>query len=171
MHTYMHIPLCKTIYTYVYIYIYVYMWDIVLRYYMLPSHRQPVLQATEPKATIPTGNRSPSIERSLGRGPWRIPGGSLEGPCISQCCVFQRFERILRNLWRVPRGSPAKSCWKVPRGAWCKPCSVVQIIAGTSVSAPGGDAQTSAIYEYTYTYIYTYIYVHICSESMIFLRF
>ena len=129
---------------------------------MLSSHRQPVLQATEPKATIPTGNRSASIERSLGRGPWRIPGGSLEGPCISQCCVFQRFERILRNLWRVPRGSPAKSCWKVPRGAWCKPCSVVQIIAGTSVSAPGGDAQTPAIYEYTYTCIYTHIYICTC---------
>ena len=30
------------------------------------SHRQPVLQATEPKATIPTGNRSASIGGSIG---------------------------------------------------------------------------------------------------------
>ena len=157
MHTYMHIPLCRYINTCVYIYI------------CICEILYTIVHATETQATSPTGNRAKGNHSyrqpvcnhwEVPRGPWRIPGGSLEGPCISQCCVFQRFERILRNLQRVPGGSPAKSCWKVPRGAWCKPCSVVQIIAGTSVSAPGEDAQTPAIYEYTNTYKYTHIYIY-----------
>ena len=146
----MHIPLCRYINTYVYIYTYIY---IYVRYCIT------IIHSTEPQATSPTGNRAKGnhsyrqpvcIHREVTRGPWRIPGGSLEGPCISQCCVFQRFERILRNLWRVPRGSPVESSLKVPCSALFSKesegsegslmqtlfSSVVQIIAGTSVSAP-----------------------------------
>ena len=122
-------------------------------------YRITIIHSTEPQATSPTGNRAKGnhsyrqpvcIHREVPRGPWRIPGGSLEGPCISQPCVFQRFERILRNPWGIPRGSPVEISLKVPHSTLFSKesegsegslmqtlfSSVVQIIAGTSVSAP-----------------------------------
>ena len=129
-----------------------------------------ITHATEPKATIPTGNRSASIERSLGRGPWRIPGEPLEGPCISQCCVFHRFERILRNLWRVPRESPAKCCWKGPQR-----CLMQTLFSCSNhrwdkrFSTWGRCSDTCNIWIYIYIYIYTYIYIYIYILMCIFI--
>ena len=55
-------------------------------------------------------------------GTWRLPGGSLEGPWITKCLVFQGIGRVpYTNL--VEFSSVQFS-------------SVVQIIAGTTVSAP-----------------------------------
>ena len=69
------------------------------------SYRQPVLQKTEPKATIPTDKRSESIGGSTGNqttsnlspqgipaGPesaLEVPGGSVESPWITKCIVFK----------------------------------------------------------------------------------